>query len=265
MEGTATATTDVATGMWSRVLIDRPYVVPAGKIGAYASYNIAKVTIPPVGTFPGGEFTGDGLGIGAGYGVTDKITVGGQYGFDTGIIGDGDFGIGEGTLGLIGNFQLVHDGKLFVAANADVSLDFCGSNNMGDCGLATTIHAGLGARYNLAPQMAVYTGAPYGPGSVGQHLSISLESDGPITFALPIGFMYQATPELNLHVETNLATIEIANAGNQFFGADIIPLAIGGLYSVNRNLDVVGMFSLADLKEAAFDFWSLQLGIRYYN
>ena len=35
--------------------------------------------------------------------------------------------------------------------------------------------------------MAAFTGAPYGPGPVGQHLSISLESDGPITFDLDSG------------------------------------------------------------------------------
>jgi hypothetical protein len=266
MDANATTTQTAGTVVWSRVLIDRPYTMSTGKVGAYAGYNIGKITIVnPLDPTMSISGTFDGLGVGAGYGVTDKITVGGQYGFGTGIVGDNEFAIDEGSLGLFGNFRIVHDGKLFITASADFDLDLCGSQDMDGCVLTKGINAGLGARYNLSPQMAVFTGAPYGPGPIGQHLSISLESDGPITFSLPVGFMYQATPELNVHLTTSLATIEIANSGNAFFGADFIPIGVGALYSINRNLDVVGMFNLPDAKEAGFDLYSVMFGARYYT
>jgi hypothetical protein len=254
----------VALG-WSRSLVDRPYIVGKGKIGAYGGYSILRFsfTEPITGTTISG--TGDALGVGAGYGVTDTINVGAQYAFTPGIIGDGDFEI-KGNLGLFGNFQLIHNDKMSVTANADFSMNLCGGRDaMGDCVSSKAINAGLGARYKLAPNMAVFTGSPVGPGPVGQHLSISLESGGPITFDVPVGFMFQATPELNIQASTNLATIGISNSNSAFFGADFIPLGIGALFSVSPNLDVVGQFTLPDLKDAGFDLLLFSIGARYYN
>jgi hypothetical protein len=265
--GTGMAATGTATGeaptWWSRSLIDRPYVVNKGKIGAYADYGIVSISFDIGGMTQ--TATGDGFGIGAGYGITDKITAGLQYGFTPGIIGDADSEI-KGALGLFGEYQIMHDAKLDVTASADFDLDLCAGTDMnGDCVSGKAIHAGLGARYTLAPKMALFTGAPYGPGPVGQHLSISLETDGPITFAVPVGFMYQATPELNVHLGTELANLSISNSDSVFFGADYINLSLGGLYSVTPNIDVAAMFLMPDLKEAGFDLYAFTLGARYYN
>lgn len=251
---------------WSRSVIDRPYVLGKGKIAAYGGYSIVKFTFTnPLDPTMSSSVTGDGFGVGGAYGITDKITAGAQYGFTPGLIGDADSEI-KGDLDIFGEFQLVHDGKLSITASADFDLDLCGGiDAMGDCVSSKAIHAGLGARYKLAPQMAVYTGAPYGPGPVGQHLSISLESDGPITFDVPVGFMYQATPELNVHLSTALLNLSISNSDTVVFGADYIPLSLGGLYSVTPNIDVTGQFVLPDLKEAGFDLLAFMVGARWYN
>ena len=264
MEATAGAT-GAGSMAWSRSVVERPYVLNKGKIGAFAQYAIAKLSFD---NGMGGTIsaTADGFGVGAGYGITDKITAGLTYGFTPGIIGDADSEL-KGDLDIFGEFQIMHDAKLDVTASADFDFDLCaGTDAMGDCVSGKALHAGLGARYTLAPKMAVFTGAPYGPGAVGQHLSISLESDGPITFAVPLGFMYQATPELNVHLMTELTRIAISNAGDSiFFGADYIPLTLGGLYSVTPNIDITAMFVLPDVKEIGFDLYAFAIGARYYN
>lgn len=257
MEGTVAATGDAAVSLtWSRSVIDRPYVMNAGKLGAFAQYAIAKASFDD-GMGGSISATGDGFGVGAGYGINDKLTAGLTYGFTPGLIGDADSEI-KGDLDIFGEFQIAHDGKLDITASADFELGLAADP------VSKAIHAGLGARYNLAPKMAVFTGAPYGPGPVGQHLSISLDTDGPITFGVPVGFMFQATPELNLHVMTELTRIAISNAGDTiFFGADYIPLSVGGLYSVTPNIDLTALFALPDVKEIGFDLYAFAFGVKY--
>ena len=266
MEATTDATGAVAAPVWwSRSAVERPYVAQKGKIHAYGGYAIGKFTITnPLDPTMSVTFTGDGFGLGAGYGITDKITAGLEYGFTPGLIGDADSEI-KGSLDIYGMLQIMHDAKMNITATADFDFDLCGSTDMmGDCVSTKAIAAGLGARYTLAPKMAVFTGAPYGPGPVGQHLQISLESNGPITFGLPVGFMFQATPEFNAYLMTQLMTIAISNAGDStFFGADYIPLSLGGLYSVTPNIDVTADFTLIDLKEVGFDAYLFSLGARW--
>ncbi|HEY5928066.1 MAG TPA: hypothetical protein VIV11_40545 [Kofleriaceae bacterium] len=244
---------------WSRSAIDRPYVVNKGKIGAYLGYSIASITFQFDPTMPATTITADGFGVGAGYGITDKITAGLQYAFTPGLIGDADSEI-KGELDIFGMFQIARSAKMDITATADFALGLASDP------VSKGIAAGLGAKYLLAPKMALFTGGPYGPGPVGQHLQISLDTDGPITFSLPVGFMFQATPELNLYGMTNLTTIAISNAGDStFFGADYIPLFLGGLFSVTPNIDVTADFGLPDLKEAGFDLYVFSIGARYYN
>lgn len=270
MEGAAAVDANANAGAmpsmaWSRAVVERPYVLGKGKVAAYGQYAIAKFSFPNPLTGMSTSVTGDGFGVGGAYGVTDKITAGAQYEFTPGLVGDADSEI-KGDLDLFGEFQIKHDGKLSLTASADFDLDLCGgSDAMGDCVTTKALHAGLGARYTLAPKMAVFTGAPYGPGPVGRHLKISLESDGPITFEVPVGFMFQVMPELNVHVMTALANISIANSDTVVFGADYIPLTLGGLYSVTPNIDVAAMFVLPDLKEIGFDLYAFSLGARWYN
>lgn len=149
------------------------------------------------------------------------------------------------------------------------------------------IGAGLGVRDTVAPKIAVFTGQPYGPGAVGGsgfggpllgqllgggHLSNSLADMGPILFDIPVGGMFQAPPELNVNLTTTLASIGISNSryandmGEEkaafLFGADYIPLALGGLYSMNEMIDLTASSSLFDLEEIGFDVFAFSVGAR---
>jgi hypothetical protein len=249
-----TATGNAMMGWWPMAAIDRPYMRGKGKITAGLDYGLAKASVTVAGMTA--SATLDALNVTAAYGVSDQINVGLGYGVPLGVAGDNDFNA-AGSLDLWGGYQIKQDPKLSLAATADFNVDLDDTNNM-------EINAGLGLRYAVAPKVAVFTGAPYGPGPVGQHLSISLATDGPITFAIPVGAMYQATPELNINVMTQLASISISNSETTIFGADYIPLNLGGLFAVNKNIDVQAEFGLGDLENSGFDFYTFTLGARYH-
>jgi hypothetical protein len=258
----ASAAVDGGMAMSTKSAIDWKLNMPAGKIGVYGGYSILRFSFDDgMGNSISG--TGDALGIGGGYGVTDKITAGVQYAITPGLFdADNDF---KGPLDIFGEFEITTNDKLHVVASADFSLDLCGGRDpmTGDCSTTKGLHAGLGLRYKLAPKMALFTGAPYGPGPVGQHLSVSLEDSGPITFDLPVGFMFQATPELNINAQTSLGRIALSNAGDSaFIGADFFALSVGGLFAVNDKVAVEASLSLPDLKEIGFDVLIFSVGAR---
>jgi hypothetical protein len=251
-----TATGSAMMGWWPTSAIDRPYMRGKGKITAGLDYDLFKASFFEPITMTTISATGDALNLNAAYGVSDQINVGLMYFVPLGVAGDNDFNA-AGTVDIWGGYQIKHDPKLSVAATADFNVDLDNTDDMG-------IAAGLGVRYTLAPKMAVFTGAPYGPGPVGQHLKISLADSGPITFEVPVGFMYQASPELNISAMTTLANISISNSDTSIFGADYIPLYIQGLFAVNKNVDVQAQFGLPDLKEAQFDLYTVSIGARYH-
>lgn len=255
MEGTVTAKVE-PTSTVPESAIDRRYVAAKGKIQAYGALGVTAIVTTDPATMTPSTSTGERIGIGAGYGVTDKITAGAQYGFTL-----NDFEI-KGPLALFGEYELVNDGKLSITASADLTFDFAAKTTV-------LIDAGLGARYLVAPKMAVFTGAPIGPGPVGQHLTIGLNNNAQTTFDIPVGFAYQAMPKLFTYVDTNLVTFVLANkpmggSAAQFIGDAFIPLTLGGLYALNKDFDITGAFIAQDLK-ALGDTWGLSIGARWHN
>jgi hypothetical protein len=257
MDGTANVSVDAGAGLsmlWPQSTIDRPYVVPAGTIAAGATLGVAKIsftTIDPVTMMPTTTTsTGEGMGISAAYGISDDLNAGLLYGFSL-----NEFEI-KGPLTIYGAYKLAHSAKMTVAATANFTYDLNSESK--------EINAGLGLRYNVAPKIAVFTGAPMGPGPAGQHLTLSLDDMGPISFDVLAGAGFQATPELFAYVSTNLAHINISNDANGFFGADFIPLQLGAQYALNKNLDVNASFILPDLKNAKFDLFAFTVGATYY-
>lgn len=255
-DGTATApaTGDAGAMMsaWSKSVIDRPLTVLKGKIGAEADFFIAHASITILGVTA--SATSEGLGVGAGYGVSDKLEVGGSYAFAL-----HDFEI-KGPLTLYGAFQLAHSDKLDVAAGADIVI------RLGDT-TTETIEAGLGVRYKVTPKIALFTGSPFAPGPVGQHLKIGLQSGAAKTFDIPVGVGLQATPELFAYLSTNIATILLSDPGSGkrvTSIADFTPLTVGGWFNVNKNIDVGANISFLDVQHAG-DFYNITLGARYFN
>jgi hypothetical protein len=261
--GTGMAATDTATGApswWPKSIIDRPLTVNKGKLGAEADVLIQHLSV----TFAGmtSSDTSEGLFLGAGYGISDKLEVGGSYAFAL-----NEFEI-KGPLTLYGNYNLVNDGKLAVSGGVGLAFDFNGSDAMGGSTTNVAIEAGLGVRYKLAPKFAVFTGNPWAPGLVGDHLSLGL-TDGTLkTFAIPVGFAMQATPELFAYIDTTLATFLLSDPGPMGSRTELIsdrtPLAVGAWYNVNANIDAGATLNFFDVQNAG-DLWAITFGARYFN
>lgn len=244
---------------WSDQLLYVPQTLPKSALGLAGTLEIYKFNVPAIPpATTGTSLTIFGLGLNADYGISDKLTVGASYLVDLHDDG-GTFpsdGRWKGPLDLHGNFNLVHKDKLSVTAGADFNINL---NNTDD----KSINAGLSAKYLVAPKIAIYTGNPVPIGPAGQHLKISLASNGPITFAVPVGVALQATPQLFAYVDTTLADFSISNSSNAFIFSDFIPLDVGALFRAGKDLDVGGQFT-DDLKNAG-DAYAFFVTARYYK
>jgi len=261
-DGSAPAVEAAAPGAWPSSIIDRPLVLMKGKLGAHVDLLIAHASITILGMTS--SSTSEALVLGAGYGVTDKITAGASYGFTL-----NEFEI-KGPLTVYGDMSLTDNGKLAVAASADLTADLGGQtvDSMGVASSSTelSIHAGLAVRYKLAPKMAVYTGNPYTPGPSGQHLNLGLSDGMAKTFSIPVGFAFQATPQLYAFAGTNIATILLSDPGmgsRVVSYGDTIPFNVGGFFNINKNIDAGASFQ-TDFKGVG-DFYVITVGARYYN
>ena len=252
----ANADAGAAAG-WSDQLIANPQTLPKGGLGVFGDFEILKINIPnPDPTMPGLSATAEFLGLGGGFGLTDKITAGFTYAFDV-HDDSGTFPNSvKGPLDLYGSFNIMHKDKLSVTAGADFTID---TGNTDDKGIA----AGLSAKYMISPTLAVYTGNPIPLGPAGQHLRISLASNGPITFAVPVGVALQPSPKLFAFVDTTLADFSISNSQNAFIFSDFIPVDVGALFRVAKDIDVGATFQ-DDLKNAG-DFYIFGLTARMYK
>jgi hypothetical protein len=264
-----------APGAWTSVIIDQPMTLRAGKIAGYANFDLTRLSFTDaMGNST--SATGEGLDLGLGYGVSDKLTVGASYAFSL-----HDFEI-KGPLTLYGALSLYDKDKLTVAAGANLTLDFNGGiDAMGNSTVTETLQAGLGVRYKVTPKIAVYTGGTAPPGFsgslgsvtetpragsvVGQHLSIGLNSNAPITFDIPVGVGLQLAPNAFLYANTSIAHIKLANSTNEILFADYIPINVGLRYSVDQHMELGGFITLPDVENAHFDLLVFGLGIRYFN
>lgn len=252
VEGTATVSVG-GPGVPFAEVINRPYTLGKGRLGVSADILIAHLSVSILGM--SASSTSEFLGLGAGYGISDKLELGLTYAFAL-----NEFEI-KGPLDIYGKFSLSDSGALAVAASADLELNFANDTSL-------EVHAGLAVRYKVAPKFAIFTGNPYTLGVAGQHLSLNFEDGGAKTFSIPVGVEIQATPQLFAFAGTNIATILLSDPGPgdraAFIGSDGlgIPLTVGGFFNVNKSIDVGASFQ-TDLKNAG-DFYVLTLGGRYY-
>ena len=204
-------------------IIDRPRTTPAGQITVGADI-ISLITV---------DGTPTGLGLSGKYGVNDKLEVGAMYGFSL-----KEFEI-KGDLNIGAAYSLLNAGNLTMSADVMLGYDLLAE------GLNPLV-AGLEAQYKLGPQMAVYM--------PGTHLSVALDGDPkPITFGLPVGFAYQAAPNIHAFAQTELARLSISNSSTVIFGADYIPLTIGAWFSPSNTMDFGAALNWFDLKELSGD------------
>jgi hypothetical protein len=226
---------------------DRPLTLPKSAIGIYGGFAIAEKQTPAMGMVAASTATNEALQIGAGYGISDKLTAG----FDYTMVFNNS---AKGPLQLYGEYQLAHSSKLEVAAGGAVVIDL---NSPVTEGLAL----GVNLRYTLMPKLVVFTGTPLAPAPAGNQFKIGFNSGAKSSIDLPVGVGYQAMPKLFAWLDTNIAHIKIANDANGVIFADFIPVEVGALYSVNKQIDV-GAAIVDDFKHAG-DTFSIALLGRY--
>jgi hypothetical protein len=256
--GGVTAAAPTAMG-WSPQIIDNDLVLPKGGLGVYGAFGMTSTsqTAPPVPPATMGTTTvyhTEALGIGAGYGVIDKLTVGGEYvlpfydGYNA-FPNAGDFK-------LYGGYGILHDAKMALAAGAELDFGAIGSKG----GTTTTLRLGATFRYNITPTLALFTGNPIAPSPVGEQLGFAFGNKTIVTFAIPVGVGWQAIPKLFAWAETTLVTF---SDNTTVIFADSTPFEVGALYRLTHDIDLGG-FVLDDFNRAG-DSITLGVMARWYK
>jgi len=217
-------------GAWSQRFIDRPLNLLKGMIRVDANLGILKINIPAIPpATSGSSSTGVALGVGAGYGISDKLEAGVSY-----AISLKEFEA-KGPLQLYGLFNISHSEKMRISAGAQLGYNLNSER--------LSIGAGLAFQYHLNEKMMVYMPPT--------HLQIGLD---PTTAAisLPVGFGFQANDNIFAAVETNLFDIGLEPSGSSFIFADRTPLNVLVSYSPSNKMDLgasVGATNLPDIAD----------------
>jgi hypothetical protein len=224
---TASASIALADVNQPQEIIMRPMTTPASQLTVGGDL------------FLGFDPTTMGLDVGAAYGVSEKLEINGGYALSL-----KEFEA-KGDLHVEGAFNIM-EGNLGVAAQATLgyNLLFEGLDPLG---------AGARVRFRLNDQMAIV--------SPGNQLVVTLDpievapgvDFSPIFLQIPVGFAFQASPQIYAFANTNLAVIEISDAESGFIFADFIPLSLGAFFSPSNTMDVGASLDLGDLKADEMD------------
>lgn len=227
---TVDATVEGSTaGSWSMSIIDRPLNVLKGMIRIDADLGVLKINIPAIPpATTGSSSTGVALRVGAGYGISDKLEAGVSY-----AISLKEFEA-KGPLVLYGLFGISHSEKMRISAGASFGYNLA-SESIG-------INAGLAFQYHLNEKMMVFM--------TPTHLSIGLDPTV-VSLNLPVGFGFQATPNIFASVTTNLFDIGIEPSGSAFIFADRTPLTLNASYSPSNKMDIGASIGASNLPDIA--------------
>lgn len=243
----ATTATASAQTVWTQEAIGRPLTMPRGSF--LAGFNVTAapgvdddLEVALFDTFP--------LFLVAAYGITDELEIGVNYTLTLSEFEE------KGPLRVGAGYALVRgavDGKLEVIGRAEFGYDFLGET-IGPLVLGPQI------QFNLSSQLAIVSPASWLVVTVDSPID---EGPTPIFLNLPVGVLFQATPQVFLQVDTNLAVIEIADADTGVFGADFVPVTLTAGFTPSPNMDV-GVTVFDELKEAG-DTFALGVFFRYYG
>ncbi len=223
-----------AAGRWPTAVLARPLTLPKGltRLGAAINAN--------------NDFSLIGLGLNAGYGVSDVLEANVRYGlalkeFEAkGLLAlDVGYSVLKGSSG----------GKLDVAAHASVGYDLLLEG-------VSPLQIGGDIRYKINDKLAIIS-PPY-------HLTVTLDGEiKPIFLSIPVGAAYQVNPQLYAQLTTNIGNIEISDYTTAFIFADFLPVNVQAVYNVKPNLDAyVGIGT--DLKNEPGDTLTFLIGANYY-
>lgn len=232
-------------GKWPRSVIARPLTLPAGVFMVGAD----------IVNFTSNFFDPALIRVLVGYGITDDIELAfAHYAFPTSDVGKGSIAAGLG-------FKLVRGGmggKLEAIARAQIGYDLAASIDVttGETsGAVSPLGLGVHVQYNVTDKIALIT--------PGNQLVIGLDPNF-IQLAIPVGVGLQATPELYVQLDTNIANIDIKDSATAVIFADTTPLTLTATYNVMPALDVlVGVAT--DLTNSPGDTLAILIGARYYG
>jgi hypothetical protein len=217
----------------------------------WAAENINRPLTMPAGSFYGGAllttltFDAWAAGVQGGYGLSDELELYATYGLGLDPSSNGAGRVGAGYAFVRGAME----GKLELVGRADIGYNVEGS-------ALDPLVAGIQGQYTLAPKFALVMPAT--------HLSIALDGDTkPMTFSVPVGFLFQAAPTFYLQLDTTLATLKIKDSANAFIFADVIPMTLTAAYN-SKILDA-GVFVSTDLKNSPGDAYVVGVFARYYG
>ena len=241
-------------GSWSKSIINRSPTLAPSLLRVDAGFEYLRLSFFEPITMTSLTADAGGLIAGAGYGVSDKLEVGGAYGIT--LFEEFE---AKGPLSIYSAYNLINDGKLRVAGVGRFTYNLASESG----GLS----AGLSAYYNVNDKLTVYTGGGNGGAPTGDHLNLTLigpeGSSKPITFDVPFGVGFQATPELFAFVETQLASFNISDSANAFIFADITPVRIGAFYAVSNTLDVGAALTFPSIEDAG-DLFGIGVAARFF-
>lgn len=223
-------------------IIDRPRALPKGLMQLGGDLAIARTSVTVAGKTT--SSTGAALGLSFGYGVADKLAVGVGYSFAL-----KEFEA-KGDLSLFAAYSFMENSRAAkMSAAATVGL---GYNILGES--LDPIELGVDFHYKLTPKMELFSG--------GGQLQIGIDPDTTASLSLPVGFGFQASPNLWAFAQTSLATIGLKPSGTTLIGRDFTPLSLGAYYSPSAQLDVGASFNTVDLGGVA-DAFSIVFSGRY--
>jgi len=242
-----------ADTVWPLETFNRQLTMPAGTF--QAGFNVTGApTTDAMGettlfdTYP--------TALVAAYGISNALEVTATYGLALeDFEGKGPLRTGVGYAALRG----AAGGKLEVIARAEVGYDLLAEE-------IAPITIGPQLQYNLTSKVALVS-----PSQFSSWLTITVDGDddgtggtiAPITLDLPIGGLYQATPNIFLQLDTKLASFGISDADSAFLGADFVPVNLTLGYTPVNRLDVA--LILGDDLVAASDTFGATLFLRYYG
>lgn len=214
-------------------VIDRPLTLPGGMLELSLSLQTLNL----------GDSTA--VGVGAAYGVGNKIEVGAS----TGLGIDPDFEWQE-SLGIAVGY-LAHDSKnLDVRAGARTSLDFSeGADVFNGFSLDAF------TRFKLNNMIAIVGG--------NSLLSVRTAGETAISANVNVGVLAQVIPKLAVQLDTQLVSLAISGDANQTTHlGDVIPLTTSVRYTAQRALDVLLFVAFPSLEHAS-DFYVVGAGAAY--
>lgn len=231
---TAASASAADTSTYPTEIIHRPLTLPGGMVELTGSLQRA--------VFLG--FDATGLGLGASYGINNKVEVSAATGF--GIDPDVDWGK---SLALGAGYSVVDTAGLDLAIRLAVPLDFDKNAEV-----LSTVSLGADTRLQLTPKLAL---------RAGQGL-LQIYTDPSYTMVNGnVAVEFQASPQLGVGFGTQLFSFQLTGDGDfSSTIADVFPFRLYGLYAVNHALDVFASFSTVDTG-ALGDFNVSQLGVNF--